>query len=293
MKRVLLFVCLAILSAQHPSRAAEPIEKENDILPLHDDASKGMGNQDNKNTIVNNDQTDNLKAETTIEANNVIVGKDGTKPFNAKKFVPSRSPTLPNVDSIENVKAKTKTDRTKTPTNNVVDTKASIEKVNDTTKDNVEKIITPNILLETSKNITGKLKNVISGLATTNITYDAWKNQTWANKTPLEVVTILETEMNHMIHDKYVHFVAITLCIVSLCFTLYTVQQIIEHPNGLLSKLCRCTIGCLRILCCPMYTIFCCSSYCCCCFQHNKKNRPNSNDYLHLPTHEVEVSKKN
>ena len=142
--------------------------------------------------------------------------------------------------------------------------------------------------IDTSKEVTAQLYNAISGIATTNITMDAWKNQTWANKTPREVVDMIEHEFKIMLHDKYVHFIVFTMGILSILFTLYVVQQVIEHPSGSLSKFCRCTIACLRILCCPIYTILCCP----CCT--NKKNRPNTKEYSHLPLHDVnDASKKN
>lgn len=144
--------------------------------------------------------------------------------------------------------------------------------------------------IDSSKEVGEKLYNAISGIATTNITIDvdAWKNQTWANKTPREVVDIIEREITMMFHDKYVHFIIITMSLLSIWFTLYVVQQIIENPNGALSKFCRCTIACLRILCCPIYTILCCP----CCA--SKKNRPNTKEYSHLPLHDDAIdSKKN
>ena len=169
-----------------------------------------------------------------------------------------------------------------------VETSESFEEKNNESNTNSSNDST-HAFIDTTKDATAQLYNAISGIATTNITMDAWKNQTWANKTPREVVDMIENEINTMLHDKYVHFVVITMSIVSILLTLYIVQQIIENPDGVMSKFCRCTIACLRILCCPLYTIVCCP-----CCRTNKK-RPNAKEYSHLPLHDMsdDVSKKN
>jgi hypothetical protein len=163
--------------------------------------------------------------------------------------------------------------------NTEVDTSKSLETSDIMNDSNSE---TTNTLLETSK----QFINTISGMATNNNTFDAWREQSWANKTPREFVDMLETEMSIMFRDKYVHFVVLTMSIMCISFTLYVVHQMTEHPKGMLSRLCRCSVACLRIICCPLYTILCCP----CC---TSKNRPNTKEYSHLPTHEINDSKKN
>lgn len=136
---------------------------------------------------------------------------------------------------------------------------------------------------------TALLKQTITDIAAINISMDAWRNQTWANKSPREVVDLIETEFNNMYHDRYVHVVFISMGITSLLFTLYVVQQIFEHPQGMVAKFCRCSVACIRILLCPIYTILCCP---CCGSRNNKKNRPNASKYSHVPVEDDEEDPK-
>jgi hypothetical protein len=85
-----------------------------------------------------------------------------------------------------------------------------------------------------------------------------WKKQDWANKTPKEIEEMAEAEVSKMLNDKYVPLVAVTMALVSFAFTLIVVQQIIENPNGCLTKLCKCTVGCFRIIIWPIAYLFCC-----------------------------------
>lgn len=87
-----------------------------------------------------------------------------------------------------------------------------------------------------------------------------WKDQDWANKTPKEVADLAETEALRMMEDKYVPLIVIAMTIVSTAFTLFVAQQMVENPNGIIAKFCRCMVAISRIVCYPFRLLLCCCS---------------------------------
>ena len=255
-----------------PNVEHETSNHGNSNLPANDDdensGDENSGDENGGN--VGNDDTKMAESPVATSMNDGNTATTSTKSIDPKKLGTKPEQNVPK----QSVETALETSESLEENNHDSGTKS----YNDST----------HAFIETSKDVTAQLYNAISGIATTtNITMDAWKNQTWANKTPREVVDMIENEINVMFHDKYVHFIIITMGLLSILFTLYVVQQIIEHPKGILSKFCRCTIACLRIICCPLYTILCCP----CCT--TKKNRPNTKEYSHLPLHENDTTKKN
>lgn len=84
----------------------------------------------------------------------------------------------------------------------------------------------------------------------------------WSSRTPNEMAALAKVEADNIMHDKYIPFVATTICLVSFCFLLLVVQQMVENPQGCLAKLCRCTVALVRILCWPIRLVCCCRTDC-------------------------------
>jgi hypothetical protein len=293
MRLNLTALCLLLLNLQCRVLADDA---KNDLVeePKHTAISKTLG-QNVQHETSNNVDSNSSENDDEGENDNGAGDED-------TKIDESSSETAGNTDIVSESNAEnptdtiepeiivTKAEKKIVPKQNIVTAVEASESLEESNRESSTNSIndSTHAFIETSKDVTAQLYNAISGIATTNITMDAWKNQTWANKTPREVVDMIENEINIMFHDKYVHIVIISMGLMSILFTLYVVQQIIEHPTGVLSKFCRCTIACLRILCCPLYTILCCP----CCT--TKKNRPNTKEYSHLPLHDViDASKKN
>jgi len=89
-----------------------------------------------------------------------------------------------------------------------------------------------------------------------------WHKEDWANKTPQELEALALDETDKILHDKYVPLVATAVALVCFSFMLVVVQQLVENPNGCLSKACKCTVACLRILSWPIRMILCCGLCC-------------------------------
>jgi hypothetical protein len=59
--------------------------------------------------------------------------------------------------------------------------------------------------------------------------------------------------------DPNVWIAAVVLSVVGFFFLLFVVHQLVENPNGCISKFLRCLVATFRILCYP------CRKLCCCC----------------------------
>lgn len=79
----------------------------------------------------------------------------------------------------------------------------------------------------------------------------------WEDKT---TVQIAEEDLDEALHDKYVPIVAALCGVIAFFFMIFVAQQMIENPDGCCAKICRCSVACFRILCCPCRTICCCGS---------------------------------
>jgi hypothetical protein len=292
MKLNLTVLCLLLLNLQCRALADDA---KNDLVEERKHPTKakatvppeGSNNNVDSNISGNNDHDEN--DDDAVDDDNSVKSKESSSEIAGESDILPESNAATPKDSVDPEKNVAKPQKIvpKQSFETAIETSKSFEEDNRESSNNANTNDSTNVESEKSKDITTQLYNAISGIATTNITMDAWKNQTWANKSPREVVDMIENEINIMLRDRYVHFVFITMGLVSLLLTLYIVQQIIEHPRGVISKFCRCTIACIRILCCPLYTILCCP----CCT--TKKNR-NTKEYSHLPLHDVnDASKKN
>lgn len=77
----------------------------------------------------------------------------------------------------------------------------------------------------------------------------------WEEKT---VVEIAEEDFDEAIHDKYVPIVAGIMGGIGLLLMIVVAQQMVENPDGLFAKICRCSVACFRCLCWPCRMLFCC-----------------------------------
>lgn len=89
-----------------------------------------------------------------------------------------------------------------------------------------------------------------------------WHKEDWTNKTPQELAAFAEEEADKMLHDKYVPLVAVAVAVVCFAFMFFVVQQLVENPNGCLSKTCKCTVAFFRIISWPIRMILCCGLCC-------------------------------
>jgi len=72
-------------------------------------------------------------------------------------------------------------------------------------------------------------------------------------KPPISLVDELEQEAETAAEDPYVQVVTIFLVVVAILLLVCVAQQMVENPDGLCAKCCRCTVAMGRCLCC-----FCC-----------------------------------
>jgi len=91
---------------------------------------------------------------------------------------------------------------------------------------------------------------------------DQWHKEDWSNKTPQELAALAEVEADKIMHDKYVPLVAVAVAVVCFAFLFVVVQQLVENPNGCLSKTCKCTVAFFRIISWPVRMILCCGLCC-------------------------------
>ena len=266
---------LALAEDANTNLIAQPelTSKAKKVVPNNKPAENSSNGDDDRE---NDGESGYEKDDDDEKVNDLTVKKSGN----------TKIPQNDGADTVDGVDISKTMPKKEEPIDTTVETPESVEEPNQ--EDSAKGVNdSNNAFIEASKDVTEHLYNAISGMATANITLDAWKNQSWANKTPREVVDMIENEIFIMLNDKYVHFIFIAMSLISVMFTLYVAQQIIEHPKGAISKFCRCTIACLRIVCCPIYTILCCP----CCT--TKKNRPNTKEYSHLPLHDENESKIN
>jgi hypothetical protein len=84
----------------------------------------------------------------------------------------------------------------------------------------------------------------------------------WEDKTPAEIakkdLQDAEKNLEEALHDKYVPIVAAVCGVIAFFFMIFVAQQMIENPDGCCAKVCRCSVACFRILCCPCRYICCC-----------------------------------
>jgi hypothetical protein len=84
----------------------------------------------------------------------------------------------------------------------------------------------------------------------------------WEDLTPAELakkdLEEAEKDLDEALHDKYVPIVSAVCGVIALFFMIFVAQQMIENPDGCCAKVCRCSVACFRILCCPCRYICCC-----------------------------------
>lgn len=78
--------------------------------------------------------------------------------------------------------------------------------------------------------------------------------QEWAEKTKLEKA---EAEWDDIRKDRNVKIVSIVFGVTGFLLLVFVAHQLIENPDGIFGKLCRCVLACVGILCCPIRALCC------------------------------------
>ena len=101
--------------------------------------------------------------------------------------------------------------------------------------------------------------------------------KTWADKETKkppeslqDYVDLAKSTADEVLHDRNVAIVSAVLGVVALMAVLCTAQQMIENPDGCCAMLCRCSIGCARIICYPCRKLCC---WCSCCGGSRARDR--------------------
>jgi hypothetical protein len=84
-----------------------------------------------------------------------------------------------------------------------------------------------------------------------------WKDPKWADKTPEEVAALAEADALRVMQAKYIPLILIAMTLVSTAFTLFVAQQMVENPNGMMAKICRCMVAVARIVTFPLRYCLC------------------------------------
>lgn len=88
------------------------------------------------------------------------------------------------------------------------------------------------------------------------------QTEDWKENSPQELEDLVALQIDNIRNDKYVPLVAATVGVIIFGFMMLVVQQLLEHPQGCVAKVCRITIAIVRIVLWPIKNLLFCGLCC-------------------------------